>query len=188
MKGFASCRDLNEVILSCVLQEIPMQLLNSEQCTCKVKEHECFFVLESVVDFPVASEVQDLKKLSGLAVLRALGRKRYHLISSLPLPSHLIQLISHNRDWGSPPQPVKILCPIDRNEGEREGEGNEEGGEASRPRLGRRRRGRGADRDREYSAMIAPSIVNGRRVLFVNMEGLFMPVSPAAQWLTGGVA
>ena len=33
-------------------------------------------------------------------------------------------------------------------------------------------------RDREYNAMIAPSIVNGRRVLFVNMEGLFMPVSP----------
>ena len=74
----------------------------------------------------LASEVQDLKKLSGLMVLQALGRERYHLISFLPLPSHLIQLVSHDRDWGSPPSSaVKILCPIDKQE--EEGEGDEEG-------------------------------------------------------------
>ena len=131
----------------------------------------------------VASEVQDLKKLSGLAVLQALGRERYHLISSLPLPSHLIQLVSHHRDWGAPPQPVKILCPIDRRSGEERERNEEENGDpaSSRFRIVRRRRARGADRDREFNAMIAPSIVNGRRVLFVNMEGLFMPVSLGIQ-------
>lgn len=120
--------------------------------------------------------MQELKKLSKLAVLQALGRERYHLISTLPLPPHLLQLISYNRDWGPPPQSVRTLCPIDRMEEDGE---EESGAGAGRPRLAGGRPGREADRDREYNAMmVAPGIANGRRVLFVNMEGFFMPVSP----------
>jgi hypothetical protein len=44
-----------------------------------------------------------------------MGRERYHHISSLPLPPHLLQYLSINETWDEPHRQedaIKLMCPL----------------------------------------------------------------------------
>ena len=135
--------------------------------------------------YSLAAEVSSLKELSRLELLRALGRKNYSKIPLLPLPAHLQQYVSHYREWGEPPAPVRVLCPIEdrdkEDDGEREEE-EEEGEDASGKRRRRRRRRSSGGEDCETRFMVLHRENNRQRLVFLNINGFMLQVCVCILW------
>lgn len=109
------------------------------------------------------STVSSLKDKCRLAILLALKRKRYSLISLLPIPTHLQQFLSLGRSWEQLPEDIQILCPIDPEELEREKEEEEGGTDNSlRKRIG------------QSPATICH--INNGRSLILNVNGMLIQV------------
>lgn len=99
----------------------------------------------------------------------SLGRDKYQLIPSLPLPVHLQNYIGFNRKWSLPPDDIATLCPIEdtsESEGQNEGGGGDDVREkkksSSRRQNGRRIKIRELGLD--------------SRVLMVNINGMLIQV------------
>ena len=135
----------------------------------------------------LAADVLSLKELSRLELLRALGREHYSNIPLLPLPSHLQQYVSHYRDWGKPPPPLKTLCPMeDRDEEEEEElEGEKEEDEVASKRKRRRRRRRSSgEGDHDAAPLVMVQRGNNRqRLVFLNINGLMFQVCLTVHWV-----
>lgn len=118
------------------------------------------YSLSLSLSLSLANEVRSLKELSRLAILSALGRDRYQYVTSLPLPTHLVDYVSLNRTWGSPPLALNILCPMEEEDEQTTG-----------------------DRDNTVNNIFKEQglsireIAPGRQVLLVNINGLLMQVT-----------
>ena len=56
--------------------------------------------------------MMSLKQMCRLSILSCLSRENYSLISTLPLPSAVVDYIGSGRGWDAMPVPPKILCPL----------------------------------------------------------------------------
>lgn len=120
-----------------------------------------------------------LKDLCRLQLLRVLGRDHYCNIKHLPIPVHLQQYVSHYRDWGQPPSPIKLLCPLVDIEvdGPREGEEEDESDALKRRRRCRQRRRMLSGSDSMSPVVSVQTDDNRQRVAVININGMILQVS-----------
>ena len=113
----------------------------------------------------IARAVPRLQDVARHTILRCLGRYRYSLIPTLPLPKHLINYTSHNRTWEHPVDTPTTLCPIEHSSSDEEGEGLS-----------------------IKSSLPGVLISNhGERTMFFNVDGVFFEVrtcDQSAPWST----
>jgi protein-L-isoaspartate O-methyltransferase len=72
-------------------------------------------ICNDMTELIITTNASSLKCLSRMAILFNMGRERYHHISSLPLPPHLLQYLSINETWDEPHRQedaIKLMCPL----------------------------------------------------------------------------
>ena len=84
--------------------------------------------------------------------------------------THTQEYISHYREWDTAVQSLKTLCPIDRNKE------SEEDGSKDNNNVHRTRRQSDAARGHDHPPLAQAIMLNGRRVLLCNFNGVTFQV------------